>query len=193
MNKKDEFSPPNDEELIEILKLLNDSDFDELRLEMSGLGVSFSKHPMDFPDQSIEGTIKERRGPSAREEAVAAEDAQGLKADDAVTAQRVHSKPEAQAEPPIEEEGLIPIKSPLLGIFYRSPKPGAPPFVEIGSEVTEVDTVCLVEVMKLFNTVKAGVKGRIVKICAENNQMIEYNQTMFLIEPEKGPAESSGA
>ena len=192
MNKKNEFSPPNDEELIEILKILNDSDFDELRLEMSGLGVSFSKHPMDLPDQSIEGTIKERRGPSAREESVAAEDIQEFKAD-AVPAQRALSKPEAQAEIPLEEEGLIPIKSPLLGIFYRSPKPGSPPFVETGSEVTEDDTVCLVEVMKLFNTVKAGVRGRIAKICAENNQMIEYNQTLFLIEPKIDQAESPDA
>ena len=92
-----------------------------------------------------------------------------------------------------KRQGLIPIKSPLLGIFYRSPKPGSPPFVEIGSEITEDDTVCLVEVMKLFNTVKAGVKGRIAKICAENNQMIEYNQTLFLIEPETDQAESPDA
>ena len=193
MNKKNEFSPPNDEELIEILNVLNDSDFDDLHLEMSGLKLVFSKRSMDFPDQSVEGTIKERRGPSAREESVAAEDAQEIKADGAVTDQRAHSKPEAQAAPLIEEEGWIPIKSPLLGIFYRSPKPGAPPFVEIGSEITEDDTVCLVEVMKLFNTVKAGVKGRIAKICAENNQMIEYNQTLFLIEPETDQAESPDA
>ncbi len=185
MSKKNEFSPPNDEELIEILKILNDSDFDELRLEMSSLGVTFSKRSMEIPDQPIERAIKERRVPSAREESGAEENV--------MPAQKAPSKPEAQAELPLEEEGLIPIKSPLLGIFYRSPKPGAPPFVETGSVVTEDDTVCLVEVMKLFNTVKAGVKGRIAKICAENNQMIEYNQTLFLVEPKTDQAESPAA
>ena len=104
-----------------------------------------------------------------------------------ITPQKVEAKEEVM----IEEEGLIPIKSPLLGIFYRSPKPGAPPFVEVGNSVTEDDTVCLVEVMKLFNTVKAGVKGRILKICAENNDMVEFNQTHFLIEPEESTEVSS--
>jgi acetyl-CoA carboxylase biotin carboxyl carrier protein len=87
----------------------------------------------------------------------------------------------------LEEEGLIPIKAPLLGIFYRSPKPGAPPFIEVGDHVAEDDTVCLIEVMKLFNTVKAEVKGRVVKICAENNQIVEYNQVLYLIDPTVKP------
>ena len=82
-----------------------------------------------------------------------------------------------------DEEGLIPIKSPVLGIFYRSPKPRAPPFVEVGQYVKEDDTVCLIEVMKLFNAVKAGVRGRIARICAENTEMVEYQQRLFLVEP----------
>jgi biotin carboxyl carrier protein len=72
----------------------------------------------------------------------------------------------------------------LLGTFYRGAKPEAPPFVEVGSRVTKDDTVCLIEVMKTFTTLKAGVAGRIAKICAENAQMVEYKQTLFLVEPE---------
>jgi acetyl-CoA carboxylase biotin carboxyl carrier protein len=78
--------------------------------------------------------------------------------------------------------GLIPIKAPLLGTFYRTPKPGAPPYVEVGSLVNEDDPVCIIEVMKLFNTVKAGIRGRISQICAEQGQMVEYHQTLFLVE-----------
>ena len=70
----------------------------------------------------------------------------------------------------------------MLGTFYSAPKPGAPPFVEIGQLVREDDTVCIIEVMKLFNTVKAGLQGRIIKILAENAQMVEYQQTLFLVE-----------
>jgi acetyl-CoA carboxylase biotin carboxyl carrier protein len=103
---------------------------------------------------------------------------------------RVTDKNASEGPGQVEGEGLIPIKAPLLGIFYRAPKPGAPPFVEVGDHVTEEDTVCLVEVMKLFNTVKAGINGRIAKICAENSQMVEYNQILFLIDPTGTPKRS---
>jgi biotin carboxyl carrier protein len=70
----------------------------------------------------------------------------------------------------------------MLGTFYRAPKPGAPPFVDVGQDITADDTVCIIEVMKLFNAVKAGVSGRIAKICAKDGEMVEYQQTLFLVE-----------
>jgi len=79
------------------------------------------------------------------------------------------------------EEGLSAIQSPMLGTFYRCPAPGAPPYVEVGSFVEEGDTVCLIEVMKVFNAVKAGVKGRIAKILPETGQLVEYGQTLFFV------------
>jgi acetyl-CoA carboxylase biotin carboxyl carrier protein len=85
-----------------------------------------------------------------------------------------------------EEKAWHPVKAPLLGTFYRSPRPVAPPFVEVGRSVTENDTVCIIEMMKTMNHVKAGVRGRIAKICVENSQMVEYQQTLFLVEPESG-------
>ncbi|TAK36156.1 MAG: acetyl-CoA carboxylase, biotin carboxyl carrier protein, partial [Lysobacteraceae bacterium] len=66
----------------------------------------------------------------------------------------------------------------------RRPAPGAPPFVEEGSLVEENTTIALIEVMKLFTPIKAGVKGRIRRICAENNDLVEYDQVLFLVEPE---------
>jgi acetyl-CoA carboxylase biotin carboxyl carrier protein len=81
-----------------------------------------------------------------------------------------------------EEDGLLPIRAPMLGTFYRAPKPGAPPFVQVDQSIEEEDTVCIIEVMKLFNTVKAGVRGIIKKICVEDAQMVEYQQTLFLVE-----------
>ena len=80
--------------------------------------------------------------------------------------------------PPEESPGadghLLAVKAPLLGIFYRRSQPGVPPYVEEGSPVEEDTTVALIEVMKLFNPVKAGVKGRIARICVENNALVEY-------------------
>lgn len=89
--------------------------------------------------------------------------------------------------PPVEEpvpEGTIAIRAPMLGTFYRSPAPGEKPFVEVGQRVSANDTVCLIEVMKLFNSIRAGVDGIVVKILCENAALVEYNQVMVLVEPQ---------
>jgi acetyl-CoA carboxylase biotin carboxyl carrier protein len=79
--------------------------------------------------------------------------------------------------------GTIEIKSQIMGMYYSQPEPGSPPFVSIGAEVKEDTTVCLIEVMKTFNAMTAGVKGVITEICAENAQMVEYGQVLFRVRP----------
>jgi acetyl-CoA carboxylase biotin carboxyl carrier protein len=79
--------------------------------------------------------------------------------------------------------GTIEIKSQIMGMFYPQPEPGSPPFVSLGTEVKEDTTVCLIEVMKTFNAMTAGVKGVITEICAENAQLVEYGQVLFRIRP----------
>jgi acetyl-CoA carboxylase biotin carboxyl carrier protein len=79
--------------------------------------------------------------------------------------------------------GTIEIKSQIMGMFYPQPEPGSPPFVSVGVEVKEDTTVCLIEVMKTFNAMTAGVKGVITEICAENAQMVEYGQVLFRVRP----------
>lgn len=98
---------------------------------------------------------------------------------------------EAAAAPVVEtvteaflEEGLVPIKASVTSVFYRKPSPEEPPFVEVGDEVEEDTVVCLLEVMKCFRQVTANVKGRIEKICAESNNMVEEGTILFLIRPE---------
>jgi acetyl-CoA carboxylase biotin carboxyl carrier protein len=174
MGSNDEFKPLNNKEIMEIINVLNESDFDELRLELTGFKLILSKNVLESPHSIPEPLGDKEQGRVSIGQPPPDESEQERQGD-------VPAGPEDVAQD--EEEGLIPIKAPLLGIFYRSPKPGAPPFVEVGDSVTEDDTICLIEVMKCFNTVKADVKGRIVKICAENNQMVEYNQTLYLIDP----------
>jgi biotin carboxyl carrier protein len=91
---------------------------------------------------------------------------------------------------PGDEKGLLPIKAPMLGTLYRRPSPKEPPFVEVGTFVNETDTVCLLEVMKVFNTVTAGVKGYIQKICVESETLVEFGQVLFWVRP--GERESGG-
>lgn len=80
-------------------------------------------------------------------------------------------------------DGLVAVRAPMLGTFYRASAPGEKPFVEIGSRVKADDTVCLIEVMKLFNSIRAGVDGKVVDILTENAGLVEYNQPIILIEP----------
>ncbi|WP_315818188.1 acetyl-CoA carboxylase biotin carboxyl carrier protein [Paraflavitalea speifideaquila] len=80
-------------------------------------------------------------------------------------------------------DNLITIKSPMIGTFYRSPSPGKPVFVEPGDEVLPGKVVCIIEAMKLFNEIESEVKGRIVKVLVEDASPVEYDQPLFLVEP----------
>jgi acetyl-CoA carboxylase biotin carboxyl carrier protein len=71
----------------------------------------------------------------------------------------------------------------MLGTFYRAPAPGEKPFVEVGQRVRADDTVCMIEVMKLFNSIRAGVDGEVVKILAENGGLVEFDQALIFIMP----------
>jgi acetyl-CoA carboxylase biotin carboxyl carrier protein len=170
------------EDVLLILKLLDESAFDELHVEMENLKLSASKHGkgISLDEANFEG---KRPTPAPTIEPTLA-DGQGL---DRSARELTGSKVEAQlgkqtCGPSATGQGLNPIKAPILGTFYRTPKPGAPPYVEVGSVVNEDDPVGIIEVMKLFNTVKAGVRGRIAQICAEQGQMVEFQQTLFLVE-----------
>jgi acetyl-CoA carboxylase biotin carboxyl carrier protein len=79
---------------------------------------------------------------------------------------------------------LLPIKSPMVGTFYRSPAPDADPYVEENSTVEVGQTVCIVEAMKLMNEIESDVAGRIARILVENAQPVEYGQVLFLVEAE---------
>jgi acetyl-CoA carboxylase biotin carboxyl carrier protein len=74
------------------------------------------------------------------------------------------------------------VKSPMVGTFYRSSSPGAKSFVEIGSQVKEGDTICIVEAMKILNEIEADKSGKITQILAENGQAVEYGAPLFIIE-----------
>ncbi|HEY1729100.1 MAG TPA: acetyl-CoA carboxylase biotin carboxyl carrier protein [Candidatus Baltobacteraceae bacterium] len=81
------------------------------------------------------------------------------------------------------DSDLIAIRAPMSGTFFRAPAPNEPPFVEVGSRVSASDTVCIVEVMKLFNTISAGVAGTVVEIAAENEQAVTTGLPLIWIRP----------
>ncbi|HWN02654.1 MAG TPA: acetyl-CoA carboxylase biotin carboxyl carrier protein [Candidatus Dormibacteraeota bacterium] len=78
---------------------------------------------------------------------------------------------------------LLTVEAPMVGTFYRSPKPDAPPFVTEGDVVKEGQVICIVEAMKLMNEIESKVAGRIAKVVVENGQPVEFGQALFLVEP----------
>ncbi len=88
--------------------------------------------------------------------------------------------------PATREQKLIEITSPMVGTFYRSPSPGADPYVTIGSEVEPDTVVCIIEAMKVMNEIKAEVTGSIVEILVQDVEPIEFGQVLFLVEPAEG-------
>jgi acetyl-CoA carboxylase biotin carboxyl carrier protein len=90
------------------------------------------------------------------------------------------ARPEETALAP----GEVAIRAPMLGTFYRAPAPGEPPFVEVGQHVRADDTVFMIEVMKLFSSIRAGIDGTVTRILATNESLVEYDQILIVIAPD---------
>lgn len=97
--------------------------------------------------------------------------------------QQVAATTPVAAVPVAEASNLITIKSPMIGTFYRSAGPDKPNFAEIGDEVATGKVVCIIEAMKLFNEIESEISGKIVKVLVENATPVEFDQPLFLVEP----------
>lgn len=98
---------------------------------------------------------------------------------------RMHQEKELEEKvsEPKDKDHLIPIKSPMVGTFYRAPAPDAKPYVDLNQMITVGQVVCIIEAMKLMNEIESEVAGRVTKILVENGKPVEYGQTLILIEP----------
>ena len=146
-------------DITEITRLLEDSSFDELQLEIDGLKIH----------------LRRSGAPVTAAEPVRAAAAAASPAPTATIA----APPAAVAVDP----ALVAVRAPLLGTFYRAPKPGAPPFVEVGASVEPDTIVGIIEVMKLMNTVRAGASGVVREIRARDGTLVEYGETLLSIDP----------
>ena len=90
--------------------------------------------------------------------------------------------PAAPAEPAVPAETGHPVKSPMVGTFYRSANPGAKPFAEVGDAIQEGEPICIIEAMKIMNEIEADMSGKVSKILVENGQAVEFGQPLFIIE-----------
>ena len=99
-------------------------------------------------------------------------------------AQHTAPPPAPKTSPETSGKKTAEIKSPMIGTFYRSSSPDSPPFVSVGDKVTKGQTVCIIEAMKLFNEIESEVSGTIVKALVENATPVEYDQVLFVVEPD---------
>ena len=90
--------------------------------------------------------------------------------------------PAAPVAPPPEAPAGHVVKSPMVGTFYRSASPGAKPFIEIGSQVKEGETICIIEAMKILNEIEADKSGTVTRVLCQNGQAVEYGQALVVIE-----------
>ncbi len=131
------------------------------------------------------GRIRIRKGAGMNGDAVRVFTAGGMPdpGPAAAPAEALAAAPAAPAPEPAEESaGFAPIKSPMVGTFYRSPAPDAEPYVSAGDAVEPGQTVCIIEAMKLMNEIQSEVRGKIVKVVAENGKPVEFGQTLFYVQ-----------
>lgn len=152
-----------DDDVLEILKLFEQSKFDFLQLEQGERKITISKS----------GYV------SARAEVLPAPPLPPAAAP-AVAASAVHEPP-ARTAP---EEGLLPVAAPMVGKFYAAPSPSEAPFVTVGAKVAAGATVGLIEVMKVFTSIKTETAGVIERILVSNGEFVEFGQTLFWIRPD---------
>ena len=155
----------SDDDVLHILKLIDESKFDYFQLEVGELKITVSKgDPIPIAGTTQPVSISTAPVPAAAVKPAAATAAPAAK---------------AAAIP----AGHLAVTAPILGTFYVAPEPGAPPFVTLGQQVTEDTTCGLIEVMKVFNSVRAGVKGTIVEVVAANGGFVEFGQALFIVKP----------
>lgn len=140
-------------DVAEIMRILEDSSFDQLSLEMDGIKLNLQRSSAVQPTQD-----PPRASPPP------------------------NSLPPGKSKPP-SEPGLLEISSPLVGIFYVAPKPGEPPFVELGSKVAQETVIGIIEVMKLMHPVHAGLQGEVAEILVNNAVPVEFGEVLMRIRP----------
>ena len=143
------------ERIREIVRIVQESGVGEVTIEESGMRVSVRRTPEPLEPQLAASVFGEEPGPSAT----------------------------AEAHTELGADGYLRVEAPMVGVFYRAPQPGAPPFVEEGETVAPGQTLCILEAMKLMNEIKADVAGIVRRIHVGNAEPVEFGQLLFELEP----------
>lgn len=155
----------------ELIKAVNKSDLSELSIKDGDFEITIKQNPDEPQTVTVQAPA-----PVAQQVAAAAPPP-------APAPQRAAEQPAAQEAPAPKADNLVTVKSPMIGTFYRSPKPGEPPFINVGDTISEGQHICIIEAMKLFNEIESEVSGKIVKVLVDDASPVEYDQPLFQVEP----------
>ena len=145
-------------EIKDMINLMNENSLAELEIEKEGVRIKLKKGSSGF-ERAVEFIQQPMSGQAQRQEKV------------------------AMGAQPAEKRNVLEVKSPMVGTFYRSASPEAPPYVNIGDTIDVGQVVCIIEAMKLMNEIKSEVKGKIVDIQVDNAEPVEFGQALFVVEP----------
>jgi len=151
--------------LEKLIHLVDESGLDRIELERGGTTIRLAKTP-----EGGSGLSGYAPAPLAHALAAPAAAASG-------------SSEPAEAEEAASGSSYVDVTSPMVGTFYRAPAPDAPSYVDSGDSVSPGQTLCIIEAMKLMNELECEVSGRIVEVCVENSEPVEYGQVLFRIDP----------
>lgn len=151
----------------ELIKAVNKSELSELSIKDGEFEITIKQNPLNG-GQLVTYQQPQQAAPQVM-----------------MSAPQHSAAPAAEATTPAAapaSDKLVTIKSPMIGTFYRSPKPGEPPFINVGDTVSVGQHICIIEAMKLFNEIESEVSGKVVKILADEASPVEYDQPLFLVE-----------
>ena len=160
--------PLSFKDVAEILKIVDASDCEEVILEVEGTRLVVRKGQNNGAASTPSVGTTTTAAPASAEQPVPAQSTEGTS--DAATVNI--------------DDGLVAVRSPMVGTTYRRPAPDEPPFVEVGTRVEKGTPLCLIEVMKLYTTIEAPSAGVIVAIYADDATLVEFDQILFSISPE---------
>lgn len=171
------------EQVVRLVESLDRSTFDFLEVRLGELKVTIGKGEPPAPAPAAPAAPAP---PPAALTMPAPAPAPAVATAPAAPSPQTQSAPQPApaAVPGPSAPGLLEITAPTMGIFYAQPEPGKPPFVTVGAVVEETTTVALVEVMKTFHAVPAGVRGTVVEVCVSDAQLVEFGAVLFRVRPE---------
>lgn len=168
----------NFKEITDLIKLVNKSDLSEFKMKDKDFELLIRTNTFQGKNTQVV-----QASPTPMVQIPQAAPVMGPPANTSSAAAPESSKASVDSKPKDSTEGLLEVKSPIVGTFYRASGPDKPVFAKVGDSIEKGSVVCIVEAMKLFNEIESDVSGTIVKVLVEDASPVEYDQVLFLVDP----------
>lgn len=145
-------------EIKDMINLMNENGLTELEIEKEGVRIRLKKGTSGAVERAVEYIAPQQ-------------------------SQQTPPGKSATASETVDKKNTVDIKAPMVGTFYRSPSPEAPPYINIGDVIEAGQVICIIEAMKLMNEIKSEVKGKVVDIQVDNAEPVEFGQVLLVVEP----------